>query len=108
MLGLHCCAGFSPAVESRGYSASMLVVVLRLLTEVASLVSEHRLQDAWTSVAVTLGIQGTGSIVVVHRLNCCVACRIFPPGIEPMSPALAGRFFTTEPPGNPSPSFIEI
>ena len=25
------------------------------------------------------------------------------PGIEPMSPALAGRFFTTEPPGKPSP-----
>ena len=24
------------------------------------------------------------------------------PGIEPMSPALAGRFFTTEPPGNPT------
>ena len=24
------------------------------------------------------------------------------PGIEPMSPALAGRLFTTEPPGNPS------
>ena len=23
------------------------------------------------------------------------------PGIEPMSPALAGRFFTTEPPGKP-------
>ena len=23
------------------------------------------------------------------------------PGIEPTSPALAGRFFTTEPPGNP-------
>ena len=23
------------------------------------------------------------------------------PGIEPMSPALAGRFFTAEPPGNP-------
>ena len=23
------------------------------------------------------------------------------PGIEPMSPALAGKFFTTEPPGNP-------
>ena len=27
---------------------------------------------------------------------------IFNPGIEPMSPALAGRFFTTEPPGKPS------
>ena len=24
------------------------------------------------------------------------------PGMEPMSPALAGRFFTTEPPGKPS------
>ena len=23
------------------------------------------------------------------------------PGIEPMSPALAGRFYTTEPPGKP-------
>jgi len=23
------------------------------------------------------------------------------PGIEPVSPALAGRFFTTEPPGTP-------
>jgi len=24
------------------------------------------------------------------------------PGIKPTSPALTGRFFTTEPPGNPS------
>ena len=24
------------------------------------------------------------------------------PGIEPMSPALAGKFFTTEPPGKPN------
>ena len=24
------------------------------------------------------------------------------PGIEPMSPALAGEFFTTEPPGKPT------
>ena len=28
------------------------------------------------------------------------------PGIEPMSPALAGGFFTTEPPGKPS--FVDI
>ena len=27
-------------------------------------------------------------------------------GIEPVSPALAGRFFTTEPPGSPSIIFI--
>ena len=27
------------------------------------------------------------------------------PGIEPASPALVGRFFTTEPPGKPSDSY---
>jgi len=28
------------------------------------------------------------------------------PGIEPGSPALAGIFFTTEPPGKPYPEYI--
>ena len=28
------------------------------------------------------------------------------PGIQPVSPALAGRFFTTEPPGKPSILFL--
>ena len=30
------------------------------------------------------------------------------PGIEPMSPALAGGFFTTEPPGKPMPLVFKI
>ena len=30
------------------------------------------------------------------------------PGIEPTSPALAGRFFTTEPPGKPSNTVLEL
>ena len=49
----------------------------------------------------------TGSIVVAHRLSCSVACGIFPdPGIKPVSPpVLAGRFFTTEPPGKLHVSF---
>ena len=39
----------------------------------------------------------------VLGLYCCTACGIFlDPGIRPMSPALAGRFFTTESPGKPS------
>ena len=42
-----------------------LVEVPRLLTVVASLLAEHRLQ----SVA---------SVIVVHRLNCPAACGIFP------------------------------
>ena len=41
------------------------------------------------------------SVVEAHRLSCPVACGILipGPGIEPMSPALAGRFLTTGPPG---------
>ena len=30
------------------------------------------------------------------------------PGIEPVSPALVGRFFTTEPPGKPSNKLLII
>ena len=30
------------------------------------------------------------------------------PGIEPISPALAGRFFTTEPPGKPRKNSIYV
>ena len=41
MLGLCCCAGFSLAAASGGYS---LVAVHGLLIAVASLVVEHRLQ----------------------------------------------------------------
>ena len=43
-----------------------------------------------------------GSTVVAHGLTCSTACGIFPhvqSGIEPVPPALAGGFFTTEPPG---------
>ena len=48
-----------------------------------------------------------GSIVSVHRLSCSEACVIFlDQGLNPMSPALAGGFFTIEPPGKiPHPKF---
>ena len=41
------------------------------------------------------------SLVVAHGLSCPVAHGILvpPPGIEPASPALEGRFLTTRPPG---------
>ena len=75
LLDLCCCMSFSPVVVSWGYSS----------VPVASLVAEH-------------GLQSTGSIVVVHRL-----CGTWDPpgsGIEPVSPALAGRLLTTEPQGS--------
>ena len=80
MLGPHCGMSFSLVETSRGYS---LVVVQRLLIVVASPVVGHRLNT-------------------VHRLSCFVARGIFPDqGIKLLSPALAGRFSTTEPPGKP-------
>ena len=54
--------------------------------------------------AVTVsGLQSTGSIVVVHGLSCSEACGWDLPrsGMEPVSPALTGGFFTTESPGKP-------
>ena len=74
----------SLVVTSQGYS---LVSVLGLLTAVASLVAEHR-----------LSVGRGGSIVAAHGLICPSACRIFL-RIEPTSSVLAGRFFTTGPPG---------
>ena len=44
---------------------------------------------------------GANSVVEVRGLSCSGACGIFVPwpGIEPVSPALAGGFLTTGPPG---------
>ena len=41
------------------------------------------------------------SVVAVHGFSCSAACRILVPrpGIKPVSPALAGGFLTTGPPG---------
>ena len=64
-----------------------LVVACRLIV-VASLVSGHRLWAHWLQ------------LVVAHGLCCSAACGNLPRrGIEPVSPALAGRLFTTGPPG---------
>jgi len=50
----------------------------------------------------------SSSVVGVRGLDCsgAWACGIFlDPGIEPVYSALAGRFFTTEPPGKPRMKF---
>ena len=59
-------------------------MVLGLLIAVVSL--------SWQST----GSRHVGSIVVVHVLSCLVAH-----GIEPVSPALQGGFFTTGPSRRP-------
>ena len=55
------------------------------------------------------GSRCAGSVVVAQGLSCSVACGNLPrPGLEPMSPALAGRFSTTAPPGKPCPFFKRL
>ena len=84
MLGLRFCARAS---SSCGKWEPLFIAVRGPLTIVASLVAEHRLQT--------------------RRLSNC-GSRAQPlrgmwdpprPGLEPVSPALAGRFSTTAPPG---------
>ena len=64
---------------------------------------------ARASVVVAHGLNSCGSRAVERRLSSCGAralllCGMWDlprPGIEPVSPALAGRFLTTAPSGNP-------
>ena len=81
VLVLRCCVGFSLV------AGAALLAVRGLLIAVASLVVVHGLQDTQASVAVGHG----HTIWDVPRS-----------GIELASPELAGRFFTTEPPGKSS------
>ena len=61
-----------------------------------SVVAVHRLSSCGTRA-----LECAGSVGAARRLSYPAACGIVvpPPGIEPMSPALEGRFLTTGPPG---------
>ena len=86
VLGLSFCAR---ALSSCGKQGPLLIAVHGPLTVAASLVAEHRLQMRRLS--------NCGS-----RAQLLRGMRDPPrPGLEPVSPALAGRFSTTAPPGKP-------
>ena len=92
MLGLRFCA---KAFSSCGKWGPLFIAVRGPLTVAASSAAEHRLQT--------------------HRLSSCGSRAQLlrgmwdppRPGLEPVSPALAGRFSTTAPPGKPPPSVFE-
>ena len=91
VLGLRFCAR---AFSSCGKWGPLFIAVRGPLTIVASLVAEHRLQ--------TRRLSNCGS-----RAQLLCSMWDFPrPGLEPVSPALAGRFLTTAPPGKPSIDFL--
>ena len=74
-----------------------------------SLVAEHRLWSTQASAVVIHVLINFGSLALEHWLSSCgtqtqLFCSMWDlpgPGIEPLSPALAGAFFTTQPPGKP-------
>ena len=113
VLGLHCCAGFSLVVAKGSYS---LVAVHGLLIAVASLVAEDRLEGMQASVVSARGLSSCGSQALEHRLSRCDTQSqllhgmwdLLGPGIEPVSPALSGTFFITEPPGKPLRTVLSL
>ena len=86
VLGLRFCAR---AFSSCGKRGPLFIAVHRPLTIAASLVAEHRLQ--------TRRLSNCGS----RAQLLCSMWDLPRPGLEPVSPALAGRLSTTAPPGKP-------
>ena len=86
VLGLRFCAR---AFSSCGKRGPLFIAVHGPLTIAASLVAEHRFQ--------TRRLSNCGSWAQLLR-GMWDPSR---PGLEPVSPALAGRFSTTAPPGKP-------
>ena len=86
MLGLRFCAR---TFTSCGKWGPLFIAVRGPLTIAASLVAEHRLQ--------TRRLSSCGSRALLLR-GMWDPPR---PGLEPVFPALAGRFSTTAPPGKP-------
>ena len=92
VLGLRFCAR---AFSSCGKRGPLFIAVRGPLTIAASLVAEHGLQ--------------------MRRLSSCGSRAqllrgmwdLPRPGLEPVSPALAGRFSTTAPPGKPGEGVFE-
>ena len=86
VLGLRFCAR---AFSSCGNRGPLFIAVRGPLTIAASLLAEHKLQ--------TRRLSNCGSRAQLLRGMWDLPR----PGLEPVSPALAGRFSTTGPPGKP-------
>ena len=102
VLGLRCRAGSSLDEASRGYPLVAARGFSHRLVAARGLLPRRRLlklqQHAGLAVSAARPYS-TGSVVLVHALNCMWD---FPKTeIEPTTSTLAGRFFTIEPPGSP-------
>ena len=87
VLGLRFCAR---AFSSCGKWGPLFIAVRGPLTIAASLVAEHRLSNCGSRAQLLRGMWDLPRS-----------------GLEPVSPALAGRFSTTAPPGKPRLLFFK-
>ena len=103
-LGLHCC---TQAFSSCSEWGLLFVAVCRILIAVASLVPEHGLQACGLQELWHTGLSSCVSRALERRLSSCGTRAqllrsmwdLSGPGLKPVSPALAGGFLTTAPPG---------
>ena len=113
VLGLRCCTRVFSSCSERGL---FFVAVRGLLIAVASLVVEHQLQTRGLQQLWLAGFSSCGLQALERRLSSCGAqaqllCGMWDlprPGLEPASPALAGRLSTTAPPGKPHSLFNDL
>ena len=95
--------------SSCGEQGPLFVAVCGLPIAVASGCGTQALGTRASGV-VARGFSSCGSWALEHRVSSCGARAellrgmwdLPEPGVEPMSPALAGESFTTEPPGKPT------
>ena len=87
-MGLRFCAR---AFSSCGKWGPLFLAVRGPLTIAASLAAEHRLSSCGSRAQLLRGMWDLPR-----------------PGLEPVSPALAGRFSTTAPPGKPAKYLFEV
>ena len=87
-LGLHCCTRAFSSCRVRALGVQASVVVAQGLSSYGLWALEHRLSScgAWAQLL-------------------CGMWDLAGPGLEPVSPALAGGFLTTAPPGKPKDFF---
>ena len=88
--------------SSCGEQGLFFVAVHKSLIMVASL-GEHGLCGDRALATVAPGLQGTGSTVVLHKLRCSSARRIFLDQGSNLSLLRWQAVLTTEPPGKPHP-----
>ena len=104
--------GLSLVVASGGYSSVWCAgLSLRWLLLLRSTRSRHAGFSSCSagSVVVARGLQSAGSVVVAHGLSCSSGMWDLPgPGLEPVSPALAGGFLTTAPSGKPQEMVLTV